>query len=481
MAAIGNAGTLTTLANSGTIGGTSATTGLSNLAGATISTVTNDGTIRGSAFGINNSGGTISTLVNNGVITGGTAGINNGGTIGTLVNSQGGANGPLTLSGALPREYVVKVNSPVSYGQLAYSGNDSRLASLAFAGDSALAPGFYSNLITGVSSIGGPIKGKIGDTRWKLKNGVNGTWDFLAWLYPDTVSTLTELGHGRDEILEALRNRAAITATALGNDCGNFDVGPLCLSVNARYTNSATAHEVAGVVTAAYRVAPGLRLGAFADYAFNRISQTARLRQRDSLPMFGGFVGLAPRDDGLGLQLRISAAYSSEGVTITRSDALETTEGGYGSSKLVSWAVGGEAAYGFAISKQIQIAPYLGLRYSDSSRQGYSEQPTGDVDFPITYAAFGQRLTTTRAGLQISGSINRFASYRFGGGIEYDLVASADGYDGASAIPDLRSFSIANVANARRFRAGGHGRTGLPNRACGKSNPGRFHPPRGSY
>ncbi|MEY4056610.1 MAG: hypothetical protein RL519_1945 [Pseudomonadota bacterium] len=361
----------------------------------------------------------------------------------------------MTYTGALPQAYVLKSNSLTSYGQLAYIGSDSKLASIAIAADSTLIQGKYANAITGITAIDGQLRGQVGEFRWKLKNTASGTWDFFAWLYPDTVNTLAELGYGRDEILNALRNRASVTADALANDCADFSAGSICLSASLRYTNFGRADEVAGVVNAALRIAPGLRVGAFLDYSVDRISHTVRLKQQENLPMYGGFIGYAPRADGLGLQIRLSGAYSTEAVTISRSDALDITEAGSGTSRLKSWAIGGEAGYAFRLGRSLRLLPYVGLRHSYDGRAGYAERATADVEFPVTYETYSQRLTTGQAGLQVSGVIDRVMGYRLGAGLEYDLAAQAGSYAGSTAIPVLQTFAVANGASPHRLRAQG--------------------------
>ena len=370
------------------------------------------------------------------------------------MNAQGGASGALTYSGALPLSYVQHITSLTSYGQLAYTGTDTKLTSFSITPESNLAAGTYTNILTGVGAIDSGAKGKIGNYRWQLANSGAG-WDLILRLYPDMIKTLTELGYGRDEVLSARRNRAATTASAVGNECADFGKGPVCIGLTFRYSNFDNADESAGVLTAAYQVSRHLRAGAFVDYTFNRSSTAMRLAQQQKLPMFGGFIGYTQRADGLGLQVKISAAYSAEDMTLTRSNALDTTEAGAGAARLKNWAVGGEAGYRFKVSDKLLVAPYVGLRQGYAGRSGYTEQQTAEVEFPVTYLAYSQQLTTGRGGIQLGGQLMDQLSYSLAGGVEYDLASKASPYAGSTTIPDLLNFALDDTVIQNRLR--GHG------------------------
>ena len=418
--------------------------------------------------GISNSG-TIGVLTNMGVIQGAKSDIDNNGPIGILTNAQGGngslpAETALSYTGVLPDTYLEYVTSTTHYGQLLVTNESGTIGSFGIAEGSTLANGTYASVLSGVGTVGtasgenGSIVGSVsvggGLANWTLLNRGSDIWDLIiSGLVsgPDAVNTLLQLGYTRDDILRALRSRAAVMNNALNHDCMTFDKNGVCISFNARYTSSDDMNEGAGVMTAAMRLSPNTHLGVFIDYA-GKPDAIGAVAYGDENPMIGGFLGYAEKPDGTGLQSRLSAAYHTGDVINTRPDTLENTEEGSGKTSLTHWAIGAELGYGFAMSTQMSLTPYIGIRYGDAQMAGYTEGSSDTVQYPITYNDFSQRLTTGIAGLRLNGMLNNQVSYEIGGGIEYDLQSDANAFSGSSTIPDLSTFSIQNTADANKLR-----------------------------
>ena len=479
---VNNTGVIHNLINSGSIYGDNV--GVNNSAVytythgnnflATIGTLSNLGTITaGNGGGTENAAirnvGVIETLSNMGSIGGGTIGINNTyyGFIGTLLNAQGGASaggtvGALTYTGNLPTTYLEYVTSTTLYGQLAVSQTDSSyygtIGSFAVAAGSSLANGTYASVITGVGTIQGTtteIRGSLNGVGWELLDMGGDIWDLIVGVTgPDSINTLLELGNSRDQILSAMRNRAALTNMALDYDCLSFDKNGVCVSVNLRASSVADQTETAGVIIGAVKLSPTVRLGAFLDYA-GRQNSIGGIAYGSELPTVGGFVGYTEKPDGTGLQGRVATAFHTGRVTITRGDTLSSTEAGSGTADLTTWGVSGELGYGYALAAQFRATPFVGLRYGDAERSGYTEGTSDAVSYPISYEAYYQHLTTGMAGVRFNGMITDAFSYQFGGGIEYDLLSDANAFSGTSAIAGLETFALDNTAGARRFRVNG--------------------------
>ena len=147
--------------STGSIG--SATEGVRNDSGGSITTFTNAGSIAATGYGVKNtSGATISVLTNTGTITGST-GIYNAGTITTINNQQGATSSALAYTGLLPVNYNIIVASSTDYGQLSITSATGLMAfgvsSLSTTSSSIVGQtltgvlqGFGSNLSTYISS-----------------------------------------------------------------------------------------------------------------------------------------------------------------------------------------------------------------------------------------------------------------------------------------------------------------------------------------
>ena len=99
--------------------------------------------------------------------------------------------------------------------------------------------------------------------------------------------------------------------------------------------------------------------------------------------------------------------------------------------------------------------PYAGLKHTSSKLGSYAESQTASVEFPISYADYGQRLTTATAGVRLDGRMTERVSLALAAGVERDLRSTMDAYAGTSDIPGLTSFSLSTNANSNRNRITG--------------------------
>lgn len=456
--AIYNSGTITTLSNPGTISGD--VTAINN--NFAISSLVNHGTISASGYGlVNATEGTVDTLLNWGTMGGV---ISNAGTIGNVTNAQGGltAGGslsPLSLTGAMfTGDYVAHITSTTHYGQFAFVDGNGVLKSFNLTPDSVLTKGTYEDVLAGITSINGPLSGTVGRALWTLlaDPATAGTWDLAVILLgPDVANTLLELGYSRDEVLTALRNRAALMNNALATDCSSFGSTGVCLSFDVRRTAMDEERETSGTFALGVRLSSNLRAGAFVELPMSHSSNLHGVHRGDKKPIFGGYLGYSQHDHGDGLQVRIVGATNTSEVSITRPNALQDTEAGEGHAQVKSWALGAELGYGIKLGAHTRLTPYLGLQRVSVEREAYAETATDTVEYPLSYAAYGQRTTTGRAGAVLSGKLGEKVHYKLGAGAEFDLKSNSDAYAGTSLIDDLPSFSLANTAPAKKFRGTG--------------------------
>ena len=138
-------------------------------------------------------------------------------------------------------------------------------------------------------------------------------------------------------------------------------------------------------------------------------------------------------------------------VGVTRAASLENTEAGSGKARLTGSAVAVELGYGVAWTGWLRATPYVGYRYTDVSRSAYGEGAApGIVDYPISYAAYRQRLGAATLGLRLNGMASDRVGYQFGAGVDYYAFSAASAYAGASAIYGLEAFALRGATLAHR-------------------------------
>jgi hypothetical protein len=164
--------------------------------GGVITSLSNTGTISG-GVGVFNASGTIATLSNTGTISGSVGIFNSSGTITTLNNKQGASGNPLTYRGVLPTNYNIIIASTNNYGKLSASPSDGSLpvtfniygntgtTLVSGIAASTVAAGTYTSVLTGVSAsniISSSLSGTYtGGYAWQLVNesGSTTSWKLM--------------------------------------------------------------------------------------------------------------------------------------------------------------------------------------------------------------------------------------------------------------------------------------------------------------
>jgi hypothetical protein len=248
--------------------------------------------------------------------------------------------------------------------------------------------------------------------------------------------------------------REAVLTSSLGYDSNEFGKNNISVSFVGRYTGlSDSTGEGAGALVAAYRVHPNVRIGAFVDYAVRRDTPTG-IKHGDTEPTVGGFAVYEQNKDLTGINARVAVAYNHGGMTVTRSGDVDLgTESGSGKAGMKSFALSAEAGFGVRIAPTVVAVPYLGIRYTDVTRKGYSETETAYVIAPLTYNDYGQRLTTALGGVRFHGKFDEKISAFVGLGAEYDVDREMDAYSGTSSITGLETFSVSTNSHPNRLRA----------------------------
>jgi hypothetical protein len=432
--------------------------------------------------------GAIGTMINLGQILGWQTSIRNFGTINELHNAQGGDQ-PLTYktvnSGTLPKDYFVVIRGADDFGRLQFPWNpyeneanaptDGMRFGISQYSSTPIAPGTYSDVLINIPSSAlstdTRVAGPGSRYEWEIKSKIvpridsnipdvsydTTNWDLIVyrWLGSDPLTTRQALQSNASAVSSVLSQNAAATTYALNYDCSIFDKHGLCVSIGLRNSQIGGSYkdsgETAGLLTAAYRINPNLRIGGFLDK--NLVSnRPAGVKSDNELPIFGAFAAYQENLNHEGLTMRAALAYQKSDLRITRPEIVDT-EAGTGKADASALAFGGEIAYGFAIDKAWVAQPYVGVQRSESKRRGYTE--TSSIEYPISYNRFGQMVTSATAGLRLHGAITPKFSLSLAVGVENDTESKMDRYSGTSDIVGSETFSINASQQRNRTRTVG--------------------------
>lgn len=462
------------LNNSGTISAAGAAALGVSLGGSTVNFI-NSGTIAvsgvdsravgaiGSVENFNNSGQIISTqsdavvvadvtdFTNTGAITSsgiGTYGIDAAGIITTLNNAQGGnaasnATTALTYTGNLPTNYNIIVNSPSHYGQLAGTALVGSTTFGIYAG-SILAKGTYASALSGfaATNLMGSTSGNYNGFSWSLNNSSGTIWDLVV-SGASTADTQQSLVNTASVLQNTFTLQNTVLANSFTYDCNVFGANNICISAGGRNTAVQAANglnNTSGLLIAAYRAMPTIRVGAYIDQNLSVNNAGSTVNLGNNTPLIGLFGVWNERQDGTGAQVKVSAAYGQKNATITR-QVVGTSEAGSGSSQLNSQGAQVIAKYGFGFANQVVVSPYVGVRYTQNNMGGYTEGTSSSVTAPLTYSSLNTNATTALAGLEGKYRIAPQATVFASAGVETDTNTSNGSYT-ATGIVGLSSVNF---------------------------------------
>ena len=459
---------ISTLNNAGTISG-----GYSGIyfewATGRIGTINNTGLISGGAFGIEmNSGGDplspsrIDLITNNGSITGGVFGISvcqftpTSCELTTLNNAQGAGNpnGALTYTGNLPVNYNIILGSDKNtFGKLAVTGPNftDGLSGLMTFGilSGAVKSNRYLAVLSGVPEtyLSSTRSGTYSGYSWslELQSASLDTWDLVFASFslgPSAADTQQSLVNTASVLQGTFTLQNTVMVNGFTYDCPVFDKNGICVSVGGRNTTVQTQgiNNTNGLLIASYRLNKNnTRIGAWVDQNLS-MSGPGTVQLGNSTPMIGLFGIWSQRPDGVGAEVKVSAAYGQKDLTVTRS-IVGTSEPGSGGSQLISQGAQVVAKYGFAVMPDVVVSPYAGVRYTQNNMGGYTEAATSAVTAPLTYSALNTNATTALAGAEARyrgiPKTTLFAS----AGVETDTNTSNGSYS-ATGVSGLTSVNF---------------------------------------
>ena len=441
-----------------------------------INTFTNSGTINGaSGIAAVYNAGTLTTLENYGSIMRPFYNGNvNPNSIGTLMNAQGAGNlnGALSWQGYLPTNYRIFITDPTHYGQL-FSGG-LLLGSMTFgiANGSTVAAGTYHGVLSGftLANLTSGTSGVYNGLNWSLSDVGNNIWDLI----------FTRNGPSAEDTQAALQaNVAALqgiysiqTGTinnSLTYDCSYFDSKGLCLSTGGRYSNASNSHAntTSAMVIGGYRIDEHFRIGGYVDQNLYNTEAGSIASLRSNTPFLGVFGVWNENADQTGFEARLAAAYNNSNMDINRVQ-VGTSELGYGKTGIDTLSGSATLSYGFKVVPNWMASPYFGVRHTTVSSSGYSEQATTDVTAPLTYNGVNQESLTALLGIKASGRLTDQIGLQASAGLEQDThtytsAYSATGIDGLTSInftPNMQKSRAVSTFGATYNVVKGH-RLGL--------------------
>lgn len=395
----------------------------------------------------------VDSILNTGSITASTSGffgINNQNAITTVNNAQGGNSSsasttPLTYTGTLPVNYNIIINSPNNYGQLAVTdGTGSPTNFGVYTGSAPLNNYKYSGVISGLADnqiAAGTKSGTYGDYSWllSLQFGSSDIWDLIfGTLGPSVADTQQSLELSSSRLKGIYNLQSSALVNGLTYDCQVFDKNNICLSTGGRYSNNhgASGYTASALLIGAYRLNKNVRVGAWVDQNLSTNTATG-VNSGNSKPLFGIFGAWAENPTGEGYEVKVSAGYGDKDLTVTR-DVIGTSEAGVGTSRLNSQAISSVSSYGFRLNNELLASPYVGIRYSRVTSNGYTESGA-DITSPLTYNRLSQENVALMAGLRLSAKLDSKTTLVASAGIEQNLKNrsgqySATGVEGLTPI-----------------------------------------------
>jgi hypothetical protein len=345
----------------------------------------------------------IEMLTNTGSISGGISVSSiSSGSVGiiTLNNLQGGASSPaLTYSGMLPTNYNIIINSSSYYGQLAVTSPVGTITNFGIYGTPFITSRTYSSVLSGTALPSGTRSGTYDNMTWSLVE--NGSAIDLVFTGASLMGTQQSLANTASVLQGTFTLQNSVMVNGFTYDCSLFDQRGICVSAGGRNTTvqAQGVNNTSGLLIASYRLDKNnSRIGAWVDQNLS-VSGPGTVKLGNSTPMIGLFGVWSQRPDGVGAEVKVSAAYGQKNTTVTR-QIVGLSEPGSGSSQLISQGAQVVAKYGFAVMPDVVVSPYAGVRYTQNNMGGYTEATSSAVTAPLTYSALNTNATTALAGAE---------------------------------------------------------------------------------
>ena len=324
-----------------------------------------------------------------------------------------GANGNVSLGGAYTQSSI----GNLSMGFSSMNNQKLNIAGSASLGGSLnlhVAPGYYVPGKYAIITAAGGVTGAF--NIWTLTSNLSNysnlassvSYDAGNVYYNILPSTLTDNQASVVNLANALAPvftlQNAVLANSFTYDCPVFGANNVCVSAGGRNTAvqaSDGLNNTSALLIAAYRAAPNVRIGGYADQNLSVNNASTGINLGSNTPLIGIFGIWNENPDGTGAELKASTAYGQKNTTLTR-QVFNNTEPGSGSSTLNSRGAQIMAKYGFGVMSDLIVSPYVGMRFTQNNLAGYTEDVSSNVSAPLTYSALNTSASTALFGIGAS-------------------------------------------------------------------------------
>lgn len=279
----------------------------------------------------------------------------------------------------------------------------------------------------------------------------------LAYIFSFGISAADTLASMQGNVT-GLRQVFALQSDTLNDglnqSCSSFNDDRSCISLIGRYvqTNGSNGTEATtGGVNLAYKLTPNFYIGGAIEQIASD-TESGNVKYRQNAPDVGFYTGWTQGENGDGWQARFAYRHSDGQVTVTR-EAIGSAEAGAGTANLTGDGYQFSVGNAVRLDNQALITPYIGVRYTDIKRHGYSEAATDSVTQPLQYAALSQKATTVLAGSNFEVPLMSKLNLTGNLGVEKDVQFKVDNYV-ATGVDGLEPIKFADKHNDIRAVAG---------------------------
>ncbi|WP_111894852.1 autotransporter outer membrane beta-barrel domain-containing protein [Acinetobacter sp. MB5] len=279
----------------------------------------------------------------------------------------------------------------------------------------------------------------------------------LAYIFsfgPSAADTLASMQGNVTGLRQVFALQSDTLNDGLNQSCSSFNDDRSCISLIGRYvqTNGSNGTEATtGGVNLAYKLTPNFYIGGSIEQIASD-TESGNVKYRQNAPDVGFYTGWTQGENGDGWQARFAYRHSDGQVTVTR-EAIGSAEAGVGTANLTGDGYQFSVGNAVRLDNQALITPYIGVRYTDIKRHGYSEAATDSVTQPLQYAALSQKATTVLAGSNFEVPLMSKLNLTGNLGVEKDVQFKVDNYV-ATGVDGLEPIKFADKHNDIRAVAG---------------------------